>query len=404
MTTTLTTPPLALYVHFPWCVRKCPYCDFNSYTLSGELPEARYLERLLEDLRRQAPEVSGRTIESVFLGGGTPSLFSPEAIGRLLQEAGTAVRFSADAEVTLEANPGTIERGKFRDYRAAGVTRVSLGAQSFDTRALQALGRIHSAQETRIAAEELHAAGLANFNLDLMYGLPGQDRAGALADLEAALALCPAHLSHYHLTLEPGTVFAARPPPLPDDDVAAAMLAECATFLAAAGFDQYEVSAYARAGRRCRHNLNYWSFGDYLGVGAGAHGKLTFAGRGEVIRTTHTREPRRYLAGSADGPARRAVRADELPFEFLLNALRLTDGFDVHTFVTRTGVPWQQIAPKLSVAQARGLIAARANGWRASPFGLRFLNDLLLEFLPETTKNAALSGLSMATSQVIVER
>src|SRR6516225_7101528 len=288
----LATPPLALYVHFPWCVRKCPYCDFNSYTLSGALPQEPYVARLARDIAAQAPQVAGRAVTSVFFGGGTPSLFSPQAIGRVLEAARRHLVVAHDAEVTLEANPGAIERGAFREYRAAGVTRVSLGAQSFDERALHALGRIHSPADTRRAAAELHAAGLGNFNLDLMYGLPGQEVAGATRDLEAALALAPAHLSHYQLTLEPGTVFAARPPALPGDDACAAMLDACLARLAAAGFAQYEVSAYARPGAQCRHNLNYWTFGDYLGVGAGAHGKLTLPAPGRIVRTTQPREPR----------------------------------------------------------------------------------------------------------------
>ncbi|HEV3285368.1 MAG TPA: radical SAM family heme chaperone HemW, partial [Steroidobacteraceae bacterium] len=273
----LATPSLSLYVHFPWCVRKCPYCDFNSYTLHGELAEEAYVQRLARDLAAQAPAVSGREVGTVFFGGGTPSLFSPRAIGRVLESARAQLQLAPDAEVTLEANPGTIERGVFGEYRGAGVTRISLGAQSFDAARLASLGRIHSPAETSRAAAELHAAGLGNFNLDLMYALPGQDVTAALRDLTEALALEPAHVSHYQLTLEPGTVFAAQPPALPDDDVAAQMLGECAQQLAAAGYAQYEVSAYARSGRQCRHNLNYWRFGDYLGVGAGAHGKLTCA-------------------------------------------------------------------------------------------------------------------------------
>jgi oxygen-independent coproporphyrinogen-3 oxidase len=302
----LRNPPLALYVHFPWCVRKCPYCDFNSYTLNGELAQEPYLERLARDIEAQAPQVAGREIVSVFLGGGTPSLFSPDAIARVLRTAGRHLTLSTQVEVTLEANPGTIERGRFAAYRDAGVTRVSLGAQTFDAATLERLGRIHSPDETRRAAAELHAAGLTNFNLDLMYALPGQDLAGARADVAEALALAPAHLSHYQLTLEPGTVFAARPPALPDEDVAAAMLLACGEGLQAAGFAQYEVSAYARAGRQCQHNLNYWNFGDYLGVGAGAHGKLTFADRGQIVRTLQPREPRRYT------PARRPPPKNEL--------------------------------------------------------------------------------------------
>src|SRR5580658_2714415 len=334
----LDTPPLALYLHFPWCVRKCPYCDFNSYSLSGELPEAPYLAALSRDLREQAawPQVSGRPLTSVFMGGGTPSLFSPAAIGRVLDEAQALFGFAPDIEITLEANPGTIERGRFAEYAAVGVNRVSLGAQSFGAQQLQVLGRIHSAAETVRGAEELHAAGLGNFNLDLMYGLPEQDVAGARSDLRQALALAPAHISHYHLTMEPGTVFGAQPPPLPGEDSVESMLEQCAEELAGAHFGHYEVSAYAHAGRQCRHNLNYWTFGDYLGVGAGAHGKLTDVGAATIVRTTHTREPRRYQAGVP--MAARTVTPGELPFEFMMNALRLTGGFDARQFEGVTGL------------------------------------------------------------------
>jgi putative oxygen-independent coproporphyrinogen III oxidase len=397
---TLVTPPLALYVHFPWCVRKCPYCDFNSYTLAGELAAEPYLERLARDLEVQGQSVRGREVISVFLGGGTPSLFPPEGIARVLQAARRHLAFAVDAEVTLEANPGAIERGAFREYRAAGITRVSLGAQSFDAQALTALGRIHSPDETRRAAAELHAADLANFNLDLMYALPGQDLAGALADVRQALQLAPAHLSHYQLTLEPGTPFAARPPPLPQEDAAAAMHAECTQLLADAGFARYEVSAYARAGARCRHNLNYWNFGDYLGVGAGAHGKLTCSHRADIVRTTQLREPRRYLAAADAVLARRSIPLHERPFEFMLNALRLTHGFDRATFCARTGLPWESVAAVLERQRQRGLLEASTAGYRPSAQGLLFLNDLLLEFLPETPKNSGLSALSMAALEV----
>jgi putative oxygen-independent coproporphyrinogen III oxidase len=380
----LVTPPLSLYVHFPWCVRKCPYCDFNSYTLQGELAAEPYVARLARDLEAQAPQVAGRAVVSVFFGGGTPSLFSPEAIARVLSAARRHLSLAADVEVTLEANPGAVERGAFGEYRAAGVTRVSLGAQSFDSAALTALGRIHSSDETRRAVEELHAAALSNFNLDLMYALPGQVRAGALRDLREALALAPAHLSHYQLTLEPGTVFAARPPPLPHEDEAAAMQEECAALLAATGFGHYEVSAWARPGRQCRHNLNYWSFGDYLGVGAGAHGKLTFPERGEIVRTVQPREPRRYLAAVPGELARQRVSADELPFEFMLNALRLTAGFSMEDFAGRTGLGSARIAAPLARALARGLLERTAEGYRPSELGLNFLNDLLTDFMPES--------------------
>jgi putative oxygen-independent coproporphyrinogen III oxidase len=395
----LCAPPLALYVHFPWCVRKCPYCDFNSYTLHGELPRQTYVARLARALEAQAPQVAGREVASVFLGGGTPSLFPPEAIAAVLQAARRHLTVAADAEVTLEANPGVVERGVFREYRAAGVTRVSLGAQSFDQARLTALGRIHSPADTRRAAAELHAAGLANFNLDLMFALPGQDEPGALRDLEEALALAPAHLSHYQLTLEPGTVFAACPPPLPDEDCAAGMLLACRARLAAAGFGHYEVSAYARAGAACRHNLNYWNFGDYLGVGAGAHGKLTLPEAGQIVRTTQPREPRRYLAAAERELTRRVITAAELPFEFMLNALRLTAGFATAAFTARTGLDLAVIARPLRAATARGLLERTREGYRPSALGLQFLNDLLLEFLPETPKKTGASVLSMATPE-----
>jgi putative oxygen-independent coproporphyrinogen III oxidase len=390
----LAPPPLSLYVHFPWCVRKCPYCDFNSYTLHGELTEEAYVQRLGRDLAAQAPGVRGREVGTVFFGGGTPSLFSPRAIGRVLEIARAHLQLPPDAEVTLEANPGTIERGVFGEYRAAGVTRVSLGAQSFDAARLAALGRIHSPAETRTAAAELHAAGLGNFNLDLMYALPGQDVSAALHDLTEALALEPAHVSHYQLTLEPGTVFAAQPPALPDDDAAAQMLSECAQQLGAAGYAQYEVSAYARSGRQCRHNLNYWTFGDYLGVGAGAHGKLTGALRGVIVRTRQPREPRRYLAAADAELARHRIPAGELPFEFMLNALRLCEGFTAELFSARTGLGLEHIAAPLALALERGLVLHTAGGYRASALGLRFLNEALLLFMTENPQTADDSALS----------
>jgi putative oxygen-independent coproporphyrinogen III oxidase len=397
----LSTPPLSLYVHFPWCVRKCPYCDFNSYTLHGRLDELRYVEALERDLEAQATDVTGREVVSIFFGGGTPSLFSPESIGRVIASARRHLTLLSDVEVTMEANPGAIERGRFREYRAAGLTRVSLGAQSFDPQRLEALGRIHSPDETRRAAEELHAAGLENFNLDLMYALPGQDVGAAVRDVEQALALEPAHLSHYQLTIETGTVFAAQPPALPEDDAAAEMLVECTSRLAAAGFDHYEVSAYARAGRSCRHNLNYWTFGDYLGVGAGAHGKLTFAASDMIIRTLQLREPRRYLASVPAVVTRSQVPPNELPFEFMLNALRLVGGFDEGLFSARTGLPWEAIAAEMDALRGRGLLLREGARFRPSPQGLRFLNELLLSFVtqsrPESAKMAGAFGLSTAS-------
>ena len=392
----LVPPPLSLYLHFPWCVRKCPYCDFNSYTLHGELAEAEYVSALERDLEAQVPHVGQRTVVSVFMGGGTPSLFQPAAIARVLGMVRRHLNLAADVEVTMEANPGTIERGRFSEYRAAGVTRVSLGAQSFDAGRLAVLGRIHSADETRRAAEELHAAGLDNFNLDLMYALPEQEVSGALRDVEAALSLAPAHLSHYQLTIEAGTVFAGPPPSLPDDDLAAEMLSVCGDRLAADGFAQYEVSAYARGGRRCRHNLNYWAFGDYLGIGAGAHGKIT--GPGGIVRTWQTREPRRYLADPVGGLARKRIPSEELPFEFMLNALRLVDGFEIAAFAERTGLEWIDVAGTAEALQARGLLDCDQSTCRATPLGLKFLNDLLLSFLAKKPKTIGDSGLSTVVS------
>ena len=379
----LTTPPLSLYVHLPWCVRKCPYCDFNSYTLKGALPEAAYLAALERDLESQARGLEGRPVISLFFGGGTPSLFAPEAIGRVIEATRRHFIVAANAEITLEANPGTVERGRFEGYRAAGVNRVSLGAQSFDARQLQALGRIHSPEETRRAAEELHAAGLSNFNLDLMYALPGQDVSAAVRDIDAALALQPAHLSHYQLTLEPGTQFAARPPQLPEDDTAAEMLMACQERLTDAGFAQYEVSAYARPGRECRHNLNYWLFGDYVGAGAGAHGKLTDAATSTVVRTAQQREPRRYQAAAPHAITRAPVPARDLPFEFMMNALRLTRGFAPALFTARTGLDWSAVAPVIGRLEARGLLEFTDELCKPTPRGVRFLNESLVEFLPE---------------------
>jgi oxygen-independent coproporphyrinogen-3 oxidase len=360
------------------------------------LAEDRYIDAIERDIESQAPDVSGREITSIFMGGGTPSLFSPNAIARVLDATRRYLVVAPDAEVTMEANPGTIERGKFAEYRAAGVNRVSLGAQSFNAQRLETLGRIHSPQETRRAAEELHTAGIENFNLDLMYALPGQDVTEALHDVEAAIALAPTHLSHYQLTLEAGTVFAAQPPQLPADDIAAEMLVACGERLAAAGFAQYEVSGYAQPGRQCRHNLNYWTFGDYLGVGAGAHGKLTFA-PDTIVRTVQPREPRRYLAATpAAALTRKNVPTADLPFEFMLNALRLVEGFEAATFVERTGVEWEEIAPKVDALIKRKLLIVQGTRLIPTVTGLRFLNDMLLSFLAETPQTTGPFGLSTA--------
>jgi oxygen-independent coproporphyrinogen-3 oxidase len=378
-------PPLSIYVHLPWCIRKCPYCDFNSHEqAAGALPEARYLDALRCDLEAALPFVWGRRVHSVFIGGGTPSLFSPEGIDRLIADVRARLPLEPGAEVTLEANPGTFERDRFRAFRAAGVTRLSLGVQSFDDAKLSALGRVHDAAQARAAVEEA-AAAFETFNIDLMYALPGQTLAEFTVDLRGALALAPPHLSIYHLTIESNTVFGKYPPSgLPDHDTACDMLDRITEACSGAGLQRYEVSAFARAGRQCRHNLNYWQFGDYLGIGAGAHSKLTYPHR--VVRQVRHREPLRYmqhaLAGTAIASDEEVARR-QLPFEFMLGALRLRDGFELARFTERTGLP-------LSAVQS-GLEQARQRGWldldlqRAVPTtrGFDFLNDLQSLFLAD---------------------
>ena len=383
-------PPLALYIHFPWCVRKCPYCDFNSHALRGDIPEDQYIDALLADLESDLPRVWGRPVRSIFLGGGTPSLFSPEAIERLLAGVRARLAVHPEAETTLEANPGTVETERFRGYRAAGVNRLSIGIQSFQPEQLEKLGRIHGRDEALAAAQAARAAGFDNFNLDLMFGLPQQTLDEALADLRTALALQPAHLSVYQLTLEPNTLFHAQPPALPDEDAIAVMQDALQAELANAGFAQYEVSAYARAGRGCRHNLNYWQFGDYLGLGAGAHAKITDADG--ITRLWKVKQPRDFLA-KAGTPAVRGgeqrLGADDVAFEFMLNALRLTTGFPPSLFAERSGLPLTMIEPALARAVARGLIQHTDDGILATPLGRRFLNDLISLFLPESSSNSA---------------
>jgi oxygen-independent coproporphyrinogen-3 oxidase len=380
---TLITPPLALYVHLPWCVRKCPYCDFNSHALKGALPGDDYVDALLADLEADLPLVWGRTVHSVFLGGGTPSLFDATRVERLLAGIRARLALAPDVEITLEANPGTIERDSFAAYRDAGVNRVSLGAQSFDPERLGALGRIHGPGDIERSVESLHRAGLDNFNMDLMFGLPGQDVEGALDDLRRALAANPTHLSHYQLTIEPNTAFAAAPPPLPDDALCWEMQERAAGLLIDAGYRQYEISAWSRPGLESRHNLNYWRFGDYLGIGAGAHGKLTLPAEGAVRRRVKTRHPRRYLGGdrlAMDEP----VAADDLAFEFFLNVLRLREGFTLERFRERTGLEVSRVRRPLGKALEKGLLEPQGGGFRPTDLGWRFSNDLQALFLPET--------------------
>ncbi len=382
-------PPLALYVHMPWCVRKCPYCDFNSHAAPESIPQQQYIDALIEDLEIDAAAAQGRALVSVFFGGGTPSLFAPEQVGRFLEAARARVAFAPDAEITLEANPGTIEHGRFSGYRDAGVNRVSLGAQSFDAAHLQMLGRIHSSGDISRAVDEVVRAGIQNFNLDLMYGLPAQTPQQALADLDAALALAPAHISHYQLTLEPGTVFHHRPPALPDPDAIWQMQLECQERLAARGYEHYEVSAHARAGRRSRHNLNYWQFGDYIGIGAGAHGKLTWLANAErraaIVRSARVKQPREFLRRAARERIsdRSPVGSVELPFEYMLNVLRLTDDFAEADYEARTGLDFATVVDAVAEAQRKGLVErTRDARWRVTEVGQRFLNDLQALFLP----------------------
>ena len=375
-------PPLGLYVHIPWCVSKCPYCDFNSHAVRDGIPETRYLDALERDLEQSVPSVWGREVASIFIGGGTPSLFSPEGIDRLLTFCRTLLRVSPLAEITLEANPGTFEAGRFRGYRGAGVNRLSLGIQSFNPDHLRALGRIHDGREARAAAEQ--ALDLfERVNLDLMYALPQQSLEQLHGDLETAIALGPGHLSAYHLTLEPNTPFAAAPPPLPDDEAAADMQALVEDMLGAAGYGHYETSAFARPGHQCRHNLNYWTFGDYLGIGAGAHGKLSFHDR--IQRQARVKHPRAYMEALEAGTgfvseSRDLDRSDQV-FEFMMNALRLNEGFDPELFTTRTGLAVSALARGLDRAERLGLVTRDLHRVTPTLQGRRFLNDLLQIFL-----------------------
>ena len=374
-------PPLALYVHLPWCVRKCPYCDFNSHERAGDLPDDEYIAALVADLEGLLPSVWGRRVSTIFIGGGTPSLFSARAIDTLLSAVRARIAVEPDAEVTMEANPGTVEAARFRGYREAGVNRVSLGVQSFDAGMLRALGRIHGPDEARRAIE-IALATFDNVNIDLMYALPGQTLQMARADMEEAARFGTSHLSAYQLAIEPNTEFFSRPPALPDHDAAADMQRMVEETLATAGFGHYETSAFARPGRQCRHNLNYWSFGDYLGIGAGAHGKISFPDR--VTRHSRVKHPRDYLAAAPEGRSLaedRVVPAAELPFEFMMNALRLVDGFPVALFGERTGQAITAIERALSAAEAKGLLERDWQRIRPTVRGRHFLNDLLGEFL-----------------------
>ena len=378
-----TLPPLSLYIHLPWCVRKCPYCDFNSHALHQDLPEAAYVDALLRDLEQDPPRVWGRTVQAVFLGGGTPSLFSPEAIERLLSGVRARVTLAPNCEITLEANPGTTDQARFEGYRQAGINRLSIGIQSFDADKLKVLGRIHGPDEAVRAAEAARAAGFDNFNLDLMFGLPRQTVEEALSDARAAIGLQPTHLSVYQLTIEPNTFFHTHPPVLPADDTIWAMQEAIQALLAQHGYRQYEVSAYSQTGRACRHNLNYWRFGDYLGIGAGAHAKLTHA-KG-ITRLVKQRQPAAYLdtAGNTKGIVSETnVTPTDAAFEFMLNALRLTQGFPPALFAARTGLTLAAVEKTLNEAEAKRLLIIDHTLIRPTALGQRFLNDLTALFLP----------------------
>lgn len=373
-------PPLSLYVHLPWCVRKCPYCDFNSHERAGALPERDYIHKLVLDLEAMLPSVWGRRLTSVFIGGGTPSLFSPESIDELLAAVRARLPLEPGAEITLEANPGTVEAGRFRGFRDAGVNRISLGVQSFDDRMLAALGRIHSAAEARRAVDTA-LASFGNVNIDLMYGLPDQALDQAAADIRQAIDCGVPHVSAYQLTIEPNTVFYRKRPALPEHDACADMQLAVEAMLAAAGYEHYETSAFARTGRRCRHNLNYWEFGDYVGIGAGAHGKVSFPDR--ITRHERIKQPKEYLESERTIVGEKTVAAEELPFEFMLNTLRLIEGFAAALFQERTGLPLLAIEARLREAEKKGLIERDWQRIGPTARGRLFLNELLELFLPE---------------------
>ncbi len=379
-------PPLALYVHIPWCVRKCPYCDFNSHALKKDLPERAYIDALLADLMQESDYLQGRRIDSIFIGGGTPSLCDPGSIARLLEGIRAHTSCSTALEVTMEANPGTLESGRSAEFRSAGVNRLSLGVQSFDDGLLQSLGRIHGRRTAIKAAEDAHHAGFDNFNLDVMYGLPRQTPAQAQADVAVACALEPSHISHYQLTLEPNTWFHRYPPELPHDDTIYAMQEDAQAALAARGYRQYEVSAYAKPERRCRHNVNYWLFGDYLGIGAGAHGKMTLLQDSTVLRTSKLKAPDAYMTKAASADRVHTVKLlqpADIRLEFMLNALRLNDGFERELYSARTGLAWDSVLAAVTIAEGQGLLETQGDRVRATALGRRFLNDVLMLFMPE---------------------
>ncbi len=382
-------PPLSLYIHFPWCVRKCPYCDFNSHEKGTDFDEMAYNQALVDDLEQELPRIWGRRIHSIFMGGGTPSLFSPESLDRLLGDLRARLNLAADLEITLEANPGTLEQVRFSEYRAIGINRLSIGVQSFHDDQLQALGRIHGRGEAIAAAEAAHGAGFDNFNLDLMFALPGQSLAQAGEDVQTAIDLEPAHISLYQLTLEPNTLFHHQPPTLPDEDLAWQMQEQGQLRLAQAGFDQYEISAHARTDRQCRHNLNYWQFGDYLGIGAGAHDKISDAQARRVSRQWKLRQPKAYLdAANSDRriAGQRVLDSQDMLLEFMMNTLRLKQGFTPSLFEQHTGLDFILAEAPLRKAEHKGWIETTEQRIRPTPQGQQFLNDLLGLFLADEAR------------------
>jgi putative oxygen-independent coproporphyrinogen III oxidase len=385
MASLLNNPPLSLYVHMPWCVRKCPYCDFNSHTMPEKLPAEEYIQALIADLEQDLPLVWGRPVGSIYFGGGTPSLISADLIGSFLSAVRARLDLRPDVEITLEANPGTIEHDSFSAYASAGVNRVSLGVQSFDDELLKRIGRIHGRDEIEQSLLSLKSAGITNFNIDLMYALPGQSPDQSRDDIQKAIDASPAHISFYQLTLEPNTAFAEKPPKLPQDDIAWDMQQLGLDMLEAAGFGQYEISAFAQAEMQSRHNMNYWRYGDFLAVGAGAHGKITNMAEGSVKRYAKHRHPRRYLQGLENGDwvaDKRIIDEEELVFEFFLNQLRLKQGVNIGDFSARTGLPWQSVESRVQKAVGKGLLTAGQRRLRPTELGWRFVNDIQQMFLP----------------------
>jgi len=394
MFTFTSLPPLSLYIHMPWCVRKCPYCDFNSHEARGQIPESSYVNALIADLEQDLPQVWGRSVESIFIGGGTPSLFAPEHIDRLLSEIRARLPLTPGMEITLEANPGTVEQARFEEFRAAGINRLSIGVQSFNADHLVKLGRIHGKEEALAACDAASNAGFDNYNVDLMFGLPGQTIEQAIADIEQAIALSPSHISHYQLTIEPNTLFYRHPPRLPDEDDTWEMQLQCQQALSSHGYLHYEVSAYTRTDYQCRHNLNYWTFGDYLGIGAGAHSKITDARQQAIMRSWKIKHPSSYIENATTRNRIGNIHTltqHEAALEFMMNALRLINGFPVTLFFERAGTPITAVEEALHYAEQNGFIERDIKFIRPTELGQHFLNDLLTLFVTDPTSKSAIA-------------